>query len=154
MIANPQVVWKSMHTKYSFTYWFQLFAIERNGSYGNAALKLKKFFSINPLFEINLNQIIINLLVFRLTGSTTIASAFAISKERSNLQWNCPMTSRRKKSCLVLQLTLSSKVSFWFAKGITAQQRNSRALSKGNLRQCEGIKCYGNRNNHSYPFLT
>ena len=49
-------------------------------------LSEKKFFSINPLFEINLNQIIINLLVFRLTGSTTIASAFAISKERSNLQ--------------------------------------------------------------------
>ena len=49
-------------------------------------LNEKKFFSINPLFEINLNQIIINLLVFRLTGSTTIASAFAISKERSNLQ--------------------------------------------------------------------
>ena len=71
-------------------------------------LNEKKFFSINPLFEINLNQIIINLLVFRLTGSTTIASAFAISKERSNLQWNCPMNSRRK--IIVRRVTADSFV--------------------------------------------
>ena len=51
--------------------------------------------SLKSLFEIHLNQITINSLVFRLTGSTTIASAFALSGERSNLQWNCPMTSRR-----------------------------------------------------------
>ena len=51
-------------------------AIGRNGSYGNAALKLKTFFFIKNPLEINLNQITIKSLVFRLTGSTTIASAF------------------------------------------------------------------------------
>ena len=38
--------------------------------------------SLKSLFEIHLNQI-------------TIASAFVLSGERSNLQWNCPLTSRR-----------------------------------------------------------
>ena len=77
-------------------HWCQLFAIERNGSYGNAALKLRKFSLLKSLIEINLKQMTINSLVFRLTGSTTIASAYALSEERSNLQWNCQMTSRRK----------------------------------------------------------
>ena len=62
-------------------YWCQLFAIERNGSYGNAALTLKKFSLLKSLFEVNLNQT--NSLIFLLTGSTTTASAFAILKERS-----------------------------------------------------------------------
>ena len=44
--------------------------------------------SFKSLFDIHLNQITINSLFFRLTGSTTIASAFALSGERSNLQWN------------------------------------------------------------------
>ena len=72
-----------------------------------------------------------------LTGSTiiTIASAFAISEERSKLQWGCPMTSQCKSSCLVIQLILSSKVSFWFTKRISLQQRNSRALTERNLRR-------------------
>ena len=34
--------------------------------------------------------------------------------------------------CLVIQLIISTKVSFWFAKEITLQQRKSRALTKGN----------------------
>ena len=68
----------------------------------------------------------INSLVFHLTGSTTIAFAFAISEERSNLQWNCPTLLGEKSSCLVIQLILSSKISFWFAK---------RALTKGNVRR-------------------
>ena len=63
------------------------------------------------LFEINLNQMTINSLVFRLTDWTKIASALAISEERGNL--HCPMTSRKKRqSCLVIQLILSSKVRF------------------------------------------
>ena len=35
---------------------------------------------------------------FGLAGSTTakIASAFAITEKKNNLQWNCPMTSRLK----------------------------------------------------------
>ena len=41
--------------------------------------------SLKSLFEIHLKKSI-NSLVFRLTGSTTIASAFALSGERSNLQ--------------------------------------------------------------------
>ena len=63
--------------------------------------------SLKSLFEIHLNQITINSLVFRLTGSTTIASAFALSGERS----------------LVIHLILSSKVRFWFTKGITLLKR-------------------------------
>ena len=39
--------------------------------------------------------------------------------------------SAKKSSCLVIQLILSSKVSFWFAEGITQQQRNSKAQTKG-----------------------
>ena len=109
-------------------YWCQLFAIERNGSYGNAALKLKKVSPLKSLFEVNLNQI--NSLAFRLTGSTTTASVFAIFEERSNLQWDRPMTSRHK----IIVPILSSKVNLWFVKGIIVQQRNSRALTKGNLR--------------------
>ena len=68
----------------------------------------------------------INSLVFHLTGSTTIAFAFAISEERSNLQWNCPITFRRK--IIVPRDTADSfvKISFWFAK---------RALTKGNVRR-------------------
>ena len=88
---------KALDTKDSFAiqYWqLYLFPIERNGSYGNATLRLKIFFSIKIL--INLNQMTVNSLFFRLTGSTTIASAFAISEERSNLPWICPMTSRGK----------------------------------------------------------
>ena len=34
--------------------------------------------------------------------------------------------------CLVIQLIISTKVSFRFAKEITLQQRNSGALTKGN----------------------
>ena len=41
---------------------------------------------LKALFEINLNQMTVNSLVFHLTGSTTIASAFAMSEKRSNLQ--------------------------------------------------------------------
>ena len=54
-------------------------------SYGNTALKLKKFSPLKSLFEMNLNQMTLNALVFHLTDSTTIAFAFAISEERSNL---------------------------------------------------------------------
>ena len=46
---------------------------------------LASFLYLSPLSEINLNQITINSLVFRLTGSTTIAPTFATSEERSNL---------------------------------------------------------------------
>ena len=125
-------------------YWFQLFAIYRNGSLDNAALELRGSSLLKSLSAINLNQMTINSLVFRLTGSTTIASAFAISKERSNLQWNCPMTSQRK--IIVSRDTADSfvKVRFWFPKGNTLQQRSS----------VRRIECYGNRNEHSYPFLT
>ena len=93
---------------------------------------------------------------FGLTGSTiaTMASSFAISEERSNLQWNYPMTSDWK--IIVPRDTADSlpKVCFWFRKGISLQQQNSRALTEKNLRRtwCEGIKCYGNRNEHSYSF--
>ena len=84
--------------------WCQLFAIERYGSYGNAALKLKKVSLLKALFEINLNLMTINSLVFRLTAeSTTIVSAFAISEERGNLQRNLTMTSRLRDTadCVV-----------------------------------------------------
>ena len=130
-------------------YWFQLFAIHRNGSLHNAALELRSFYLLKSLSAINLNQITITSLVFRLTGSTTIASAFAISEVSSNLQWNCPMTSRRK--IIVPRDTADSfvKVSFWFPKGNTLQKRNSRVRA-----QDERIKCYCNRNEHSYPILT
>ena len=111
-------------------YWFQLFAIHRNGSLDNAALELRGSSLLKSLSAINLNQMTIKSLVFRLTGSTTIASAFAISKERSNLQWNCPMTSQRK--IIVSRDTADSfvKVSFWFPKGNTLQQRSSVRRNK------------------------
>ena len=38
----------------------------------------------------------------------------------------------------MIQLIIWSKVSFWFTKGISLQQRNSREMT-----ECEGIKCYG-----------
>ena len=44
-------------------------------------LNFKKFSQLKGLFEVNLNQT--NSLIFRLTGSTTTASAFAIFEERS-----------------------------------------------------------------------
>ena len=41
----------------------------------------------------------------------------------------------------MMQLPFSSNVRFWFAKAITLQQRNSRALGEGNNRPswCEGM---------------
>ena len=66
------------------------------------------------LFEINLNQITINSLG---KGATCSETARWLLGEKS--------------SCLVIQLILSSKVRFWFVKGITLQQRNSRALTEG-----------------------
>ena len=94
------------------------FPLSGKGSYGNAAPQLKKSFSIEiPIWDkLESYDCKLTRFPFGLAGSTitTIASAFAISKERSNLQWNCPMTSQ----CIVIQLILSSKGSFWFTKGI------------------------------------
>ena len=77
MVANPSAMRKLMHTKQSFTILMSVIIFGQNGSYGIAALKLKKF---------------------GLAGSTiaTIASTFTISEERRNLQGNCPITSYRK----------------------------------------------------------
>ena len=59
-------------------------------------LKWKSFSLLKSLIEINLSQITIDSLVFCLNGSTAIAFAFAPFGQRSNLLWNCSMTSRRK----------------------------------------------------------
>ena len=63
---NPCAVLKSIHTKYLFIILMSVIYFEWNGSYGNAALKLENF-SLwkSSLFEINLNQMTINSLVFR-----------------------------------------------------------------------------------------
>ena len=82
---------------------------------------------LKSLFGIDLNQMTVNSLSFLLTGWAIIASAFAISEETAG----CLLSE--KSSCLVVQLILSSKVSFWFAERITLQQRNFRALTKRNL---------------------
>ena len=77
-----------MHTKYSFTVLMSVISFERNGSYGNAELKLENFFSVKKsLLEINFNQMTMNSLVspFGLTGSTIATIAYANSEERSNL---------------------------------------------------------------------
>ena len=51
MVANPSAVLKSVSRILVSV--CQLFAIERNGSYGNAALKLKKFLSIKiPIWDL------------------------------------------------------------------------------------------------------
>ena len=44
------------------------------------------FSRLKALFEIDLNQMTVNSLVFHLNGSTTIGPAFAMSENRSNLQ--------------------------------------------------------------------
>ena len=44
MVVNPCGVLKSMRTKYLFIILLSVIYFERNGSYGNEALKLKKFF--------------------------------------------------------------------------------------------------------------
>ena len=75
----------------------------------------------------------------------------SLRKLRSNLQW----LLGEKSSCLLIHLILSSKVWLTNYKEISLQQWNSRALTGGNLRRLRcGIKCYGNRNEHSYLFLT
>ena len=53
-------------------YWCQLFAMERNGLYGNAALILTKFSLLKSIFEVNLHQI--NSLVFRPTASLSLCN--------------------------------------------------------------------------------
>ena len=73
---------------------------ERNGSYGNAAPKLKNFFSIKiPIWdELESDDYKLTRFPFGLAGPTTatIAFAFAISEKRSNFQWNFPMTTSWK----------------------------------------------------------
>ena len=76
-----------------------------------------------------------NSLVFPLTVSTTIASAFVISEGRSNFQWNWPMTSQRKIIVPIDTADSSPKVSFEFAKRIIIKQRNSWTLTKGNVQR-------------------
>ena len=60
MVVNPCAVLKSIRTKYLFIILMSVIYFEWNGSYGNAALKLKNF-SLwkSSLFEINLNQMTI-----------------------------------------------------------------------------------------------
>ena len=60
MVVNPCAVLKSIRTKYLFIILMSVIYFEWNGSYGKAALKLKKF-SLwkSSLFEINLNQMTI-----------------------------------------------------------------------------------------------
>ena len=50
-----QVLCESRCVRYiHLQYWRQLFAIERNGSYGNAALGLKKLFSVKiPIWDLH-----------------------------------------------------------------------------------------------------
>ena len=43
MVVNPCAVLKSIRTKYLFIILMSVIYFEWNGSYGNAALKLKKF---------------------------------------------------------------------------------------------------------------
>ena len=82
VIRNVILSWITLHGAFSYL------PLSEMGHMAN------KFSPQKSLFEVNLKQI--NSLVFRLTGSTTTASAFAIFEERSNLQLNCPMTSRHK----------------------------------------------------------
>ena len=50
-------------------------------------LNYRGFSLIKSIFDINLYQITINSIVFSLNGaSTTIASGFAVSEEKSNFQ--------------------------------------------------------------------
>ena len=76
-----------------------------------------------------------NSLVFPLTVSTTIASAFVISEGRSNFQWNWPMTSQRKIIVPIDTADSSPKVSFEFAKRI-----NNKATKLLNTNQGERSK--------------
>ena len=87
--------------------------------------------SLKSLFEIHLNQITINSLVFRLTGSTTIASAFALSGEGATCSETARWLLGEISSCLVIHLILSSKVRFWFTKGITLLKRTLEHWARG-----------------------
>ena len=94
-------------------FWCQLFAIERNESYGNAALKLRKFFSFKiPIWECVLNQITINSLVFRLTVSTIIIFAFAIFEEGVTCSEMDRWLLGEELSCPVIQLILRQMLAF------------------------------------------
>ena len=74
------------------------FSFEWNGSYGNAALKPKKFFSIKiPIWDyLESDYYKLTRFPLGLRGSTaaTTASAFSISEESRNLRWNCSMNFR------------------------------------------------------------
>ena len=69
---NPSAVWKSMRTKHSFIILMSVIFFEWNGSYGNAAFKLKKSFSVKipiwDLLESDDHKLI--RFPFDLTGST------------------------------------------------------------------------------------
>ena len=145
-----------MRTKYSFLILMPVISFERNDHMAMLLLKLGSFSPLKSLFEVNLIQMTKNLLVFRSVWPARRSRRQPLSLQSPRKGETCSETARwilgEKSSCLV-QLILSSKVSIWFTKGNSLQQRNSWALTEGNLRrtQCEGMKCYSNRNEHSYP---
>ena len=123
-------------------------------------LNWRRFSLLKFLFEINLNHMTITCsFPFGLTGSTiaTVASAAAISKERSNLQWNCPwLLGEKNHRASWYSWFFCQKLAFGLLREFLYVEFLYVALTQRNLRHtwCEGVKCYGNRNEHSYPLLT